>query len=380
MTPDRATRSASPDDFVAPKAAHPEHEQAWRELMDVSSEPNVFAGPEMIGAAAGSVAPDDWQIAVAGSGDRFEAVAPFRTMRAVPLIGPPVIETFWSDFGPVGTPLLRNASPALVGRLIDVLGRCGSVVRMRYQRLDGPFVAALTAATEQRGIALEVTDVHERAQLVSSTDPEEALGPALKSKRRKELARLHRRLGDHGPVSHAVATAPSDVTAALEDYIRIEHAGWKGEGGSSFAAEETRRRFARAFVSARAAAGAVRIDTLSVAEKPIASLITHRTGDTAYLWKIAYDEAFAAYSPGVQIVRLATEDFLADPTLQNVDSLATADHPMINRLWAGRLRMGTLIFATTASANRQAARVTAIHDAHVRLRAAARSLRDRIRR
>ncbi len=65
-----------------------------------------------------------------------------------------------------------------------------------------------------------------------------------------------------------------------------------------------------------------------------------RHGDRAYYFKTAYDERFAKYSPGMQLTLDLTRHFCTDATLRTADSTASADHPMINQIWKGRLALG----------------------------------------
>ena len=57
----------------------------------------------------------------------------------------------------------------------------------------------------------------------------------------------------------------------------------------------------REAVTALAAKGDARIDRLIHDGHPVAASITLRSGNAAWFWKIAYDEAFARASPGVQL-------------------------------------------------------------------------------
>ena len=83
---------------------------------------------------------------------------------------------------------------------------------------------------------------------------------------------------------------------------------------------------------------------------PLAAPITLRSGNAAWFWKIAYDEEFARYSPGVQISLDLTEALLADPASLRADCCATADHPMIDHLWRERLALTDLLIAPSAAA------------------------------
>ena len=83
--------------------------------------------------------------------------------------------------------------------------------------------------------------------------------------------------------------------------------------------------------------------------RPIAAAITLRSGPHAWFWKIAYDEAFARASPGVQLTLDLTRQMLADQSLAHTDSCATAGHPMIDHLWRERLTLCDLLIAPSAA-------------------------------
>jgi CelD/BcsL family acetyltransferase involved in cellulose biosynthesis len=162
---------------------------------------------------------------------------------------------------------------------------------------------------------------------------ERAVGP----KRRKELRRQRRRLAERGPLSFAMASAPDQVAAALADFLALEAAGWKGRAGTAMAQDADLRRFVETAIGALAARGAVRVARLSCRSRPIACVLCLASANVAWSWKVAYDENFAAFSPGVQAFLDLTEALLADDQLTCVDSCAVEDHPMIDHLWRERL-------------------------------------------
>ena len=71
--------------------------------------------------------------------------------------------------------------------------------------------------------------------------------------------------------------------------------------------------------------------------RAIAAAIILRSGRSAWFWKIAYDEAFAHFSPGVLLSVALTEALVEDACVARADSCATADHPMIDHIWRERL-------------------------------------------
>jgi hypothetical protein len=71
------------------------------------------------------------------------------------------------------------------------------------------------------------------------------------------------------------------------------------------------------------------------------SVVAHlESGRSAISFKIAYDEAYARYSPGVLLQMAYLERGLA---LDWVDSCATPGHPMFDTLWLERRPIVTLM-------------------------------------
>jgi hypothetical protein len=75
----------------------------------------------------------------------------------------------------------------------------------------------------------------------------------------------------------------------------------------------------------------------------VASAVVLRHQDRAFYFKLGIDERFAKYSPGVQLTLDLTRHLCADAVLATADSTASADHPMINPIWRGRLKIGDVI-------------------------------------
>jgi CelD/BcsL family acetyltransferase involved in cellulose biosynthesis len=168
--------------------------------------------------------------------------------------------------------------------------------------------------------------------------------------RRKELRRQRRRMKEAAPVSFVPSTGAHDIGDALKDFLIIEASGWKGRAGTAAACNPAVCRFMEAAVTALAAEGRARIDRLMLSGSAVAACITLASGDTAWCWKIAYDEGQARFSPGVQLMIELTDRLLAETAIARVDSCATADHPMINHIWRERLELADWLIALRAPA------------------------------
>ncbi len=172
-------------------------------------------------------------------------------------------------------------------------------------------------------------------------------------------------------------TEPHAVDAALDDFLMVEASGWKGVAGTAALADAAVCDFVRTALHGLAEEGNVAINRILIDGGAIAAAITLRSGDAAWFWKIAYDERFARYSPGVLVTLALTENLLDDADLARADSCATADHPMIDHIWRERLPLCDLMVALRPQASfRFAQRLERLRNVAI---AAAKQVRDKLR-
>ena len=79
----------------------------------------------------------------------------------------------------------------------------------------------------------------------------------------------------------------------------------------------------------------------------MAAGIILQSGDRAWFWKIAYDEAFALFR---RLALATTANQLGDETVWLTDSCALAGHPMIEQLWPDRLGVCDILVPTRPAA------------------------------
>src|SRR6202035_1954796 len=135
------------------------------------------------------------------------------------------------------------------------------------------------------------------------------------------------------------------VAGAIEDFFTLESRGWKGDAGTGAVFDDDVHRFITPALAGLAAEGKVAINRIFIDGRAIAVTITLRSADTAWFWKIVYDETFAQHSPGVVLTFAVTEDLVEDTTLLPTDSCATANHPMIDHIWRERLALSDRLIA-----------------------------------
>jgi CelD/BcsL family acetyltransferase involved in cellulose biosynthesis len=323
----------------------------WRALAARALEPNIFyegafalAAAPVLGAAAGAILV--WSVAAPR---RLVGLFPLCVERRRYGLSPAVLTGWTHAYAPLGVPLVdRDAADAVIDAFVDHVSRepaLPKILLLPLLPLDGPFAVAFRRVLARRGARLATFGRHARAQLAPGDARSDYVERAIGARRRKELRRQRRRLADRGPVRLATASSPAAVAAALTDFFSIETRGWKGWRGTAAAQHPAIRQFIERAITGLAADGMARIDRLMRGERAVAAAIMLHSADTAWFFKIAYDETVAQSSPGVQLALDVTGAMLADATVARVDSCATADHPMIDHLWRERLAIGDLMVA-----------------------------------
>lgn len=351
-------------------------------------EPNVFFNPRFLAPAMPRLEDREVRLAVIRDGDEYRSrlrlLVPFSVERPAMPLGVPVMRTWSSPFGPVGTPLVDRDDP--VGVIEDFFGmlarphlRLPKVFVLPDMRLDGPMASLLETVAETRGLPLVTTDRVERPILRSALEADAYLKDSLRPHHYREFRRLKRRLADSGVLEHHVARGPDDIRSAIEAFLTLEASGWKGRERTAMAIDRYRAAFAREAVHRLAEQDMCRIHALTLDGKLIASLIVFVESGCAYTWKTAYDETFAAFSPGTLLMIEVTGRHLDDPNIDMTDSCAVPDHPVMSRLWSERRPMGTVVVGLTPDSDRLARQAASQLHLYRETRNMARILRNRVR-
>lgn len=272
-------------------------------------------------------------------GARLLALWPFRLSRTrwgLPLT---VLVGWRHGFCPLGVPLLDAADPdrALAG-FLDAPEALGLPPRLLLHDApaDGPFAALLAARKERRDAAYWT---HARGSLdLAGLTPAERAGYLghVSARSRRKLRVGRERLDAAGTVVLETVTDPAALSDALDDYVALETAGWKGRAGTALGQRPAEAAFLRGMVAGFGAQGRIRIVRLRRSGRTLAAAILPRSGADSFVLKISYDEAEAAGAPGVQLVHRLTEAALRDGTIERIDSCAAPGYRLAEMFWTGR--------------------------------------------
>jgi hypothetical protein len=343
----------------------------WRELAERAIEPNPFYEPGFVLPAARWIAGDHVGLLIAEDANGWAACLPVRRgwrWGKLPLRS---IAGWRHLYSYLGTPLVRGERPlraleALIGRADE--DRSSVALVFDWLGQGGPVGSALADVLDGRPGNAVTCDAFDRPVLRRRAEPT-YLEEALSARRRKELRRLERRLVEQLGAPLRIVDR-CDETAARDDFVRLEAAGWKGRAGTAIASSDSHRRFFEETCAAFADAGRLQLLALEGGGRTVAMQWNLLAADAIFCLKVAYDEDLASCSPGAQLEVRAVEAFHHRIEVNWIDSCTTPDNELINRLWPDRRRIASVVVARASLVGRSAL-------AGVR---SAASLRDRRRR
>ena len=353
----------------------PRFEAAWRDLAARAGEPNAFAEADFLIPALQRLANARvrtllvWRDANRDALIGLAAIAPPRL--------PFGLASLWrSEQAALPAILLdRDAATEALAAIVDAL-RAGAPrlvgLRLPFSTVDGPVAAAAAALAARRALTLE--------------DRPSAPARGARRRRESELRGAARQAAAQGMGAPAAAPggarprwnrASAPTRRRSRRSSRWRTAAGRARAGSALDAHAERAAFARETLARFAARGALEVHSLTLRDEPIAAAAVLRAGNRAFYWKTAYDERFAAYSPGVQATLDLSRRLERDPGLSLVDSCAVADHPMIDRAWRDRLELVDLALSLAPGGGAAFALATAAAHGIERLKRRARRPRRR---
>jgi CelD/BcsL family acetyltransferase involved in cellulose biosynthesis len=321
---------------------------AWNDLAANALEPNVFYEPWMLLPAIKAfgngllfVLVFVRDVSANGPGKpRLCGFFPFERERLFPLSPLRVLRLWKHRHCFLCTPLIRQgyALPCLEAMFDGVChGKPrASLVRMDVITGDGPFYQALQELAQRRGLPVHNAGGYGRAILKPAEDAETYLKRTLSSGNRKELRRQRKRLTELGLEDCALLEKEAELDTWIDQFLELEQLGWKGQQGTALGMKPDERHYFRTIVKSAFRAEKLMMLRLQQKGQPIAMKCNFLSGEGAFAFKIAFDESYAKYSPGVQMELDNIRFVHARPNLRWMDSCAVPDHFMINRLWENR--------------------------------------------
>lgn len=350
-------------------------------------EPNIFFTGKLLAPAMPRV--DDRSVRFAlmrdenGTRSRMRFLMPFTVEKPGFSVGPTILRAWANPFGPLGTPLVDSEGAAeTIDNLLDALAqpelRLPDVLVLPMLRLDGPFVRMVKAIALSRNLPLATAEPHNRMVLTSEIDAQAYLKHTLRPDHLEALASSWRHLEGAGPLSHEIARQPQDIRIRTEEFLALEASGSKGRNRSALVSDRYRAAFAREAITNLAEIDAVRIHTLNLDGRAIASAVVFMTMGEAYLWKLAVDEDYQRHQIEQLLMQRLTEWHLDDANILRTDSCGAHEDADLSGFWGESVQMGTLVIGLAQNSDRDVRQVAAQVHMYRNTRNLARVLRERI--
>ena len=295
--------------MIEPVASLGEQEVArWQRLEFQSLEPNIYLTWDFVSRldAHGVVDHEIALLAVEATiGGRREYIAVLPVTRAastrsVPL---PHLRGLSSKYSFLGGMLLHrdHAEAAAQALFRHLWERRWRLAGLRLQNLvaESKQAGVLREAAQDAGFVWQETGRSRRACLKDVDDPAKDHLGAISRKRLKEWRRLRRKLEAEGDVSWSLRRGLDIDEAAVERFLVLEDAGWKGGNGSSLLTDPASAGFFRDLVERLRARNRVFFTELRLGERVIASTVNFQMADEGFAFKIGWDPDYARHSIGV---------------------------------------------------------------------------------
>lgn len=326
--------------LLSPDALSADDRDCWTRLARDAVEPNPFFELETVLPALEHLPHAGVSLLVVEEGGAWRACLPVQRTRVRGARR--ALRSWLHAYAFLGTPLLdrhvaREAARALLELGLDVAP--GSRMQLEQVGWDGPAGAAIAQAIEDLDVATVTQATAERAFL--RRRPELTYMDDMRRKQRSELDRKARRLEEAlgGELTTVEEGTDSD---ALDRFLELERAGWKGREDTALASSESHAAFYRDACRELAASGRLQILSLGTPDRKVAMMTNFAAAEGLFGFKMTHDEELARFSPGSLLLRESCRVFHERPELAWLDSCA-APGSAVERLLPDRRSLATLL-------------------------------------
>jgi GNAT acetyltransferase-like protein len=248
------------------------------------------------------------------------------------------------------TPLVRAGyEQQCLEAFLDWLARDGAgcqLMEFRSIGSEGSFHRALVDEFNRRGTLSFVSECFTRAMFRPARDPDDYIRKAISGDHKKSFRRLQRRLGEQGNLQYVSLGPDDDPRSWIEEFLKLEAISWKGKQARALVSQAADQAYfeevaMEAFRRGRMMMMAARLDGRAIAHK-----CNFLAAPGSFAFKIAYDEEYARYSPGVLLEFENIRRLHQMPEIEWMDSCSNRGNSMINRIWTERLTIKDVVIGT----------------------------------
>lgn len=335
----------------------------WRALEARALEPNAylsarFALPALKWLPA--TAPV-WAVSVRDSAvhsAELRGLGLFQARRPRPLFPLPHAQVYATPHSFLGGFVLdaEAARPAL-HTMLEALARRTHGLRVQYLPSAQATARLLYDVLAERGMSWHEQAWSERACIVPSEDWSSRWRQHVPVSRLHGYEKQWRKLAESGEVTWHYLRGEEVRDQTIERFMELEHAGWKGEQGTSLRSDPRHTRFFHEMTRAFRDDGDLFFTELRLNGEVIASTCNLVSGGDGFAFKVSFDPRHAKRSPGL-LNELGFLKGLERPVdhFRLVDS-GSEPGSFIEQLWPDRVQLhsGSIALGALAKAAAQTA-------------------------
>lgn len=205
-----------------------------------------------------------------------------------------------------------RGSDCILDKLTDILNERLNISWDVLLLQNCPSPGAIDSAIQDCKPRRTISIYHHDSKYILCRNEEENTLEKLSSKFKKNIRRLNNKLKKTGNITLDFVREKDGLKTAFEEFLKVESAGWKGEGQTALTQNLTQKSFYEAILNSFSKQGRCVIHTLKLDGEPIASQFAILSGETYYMLKIGYDESYKSSGPGTvlleETIRLFTQD------------------------------------------------------------------------
>ncbi|TLP97033.1 GNAT family N-acetyltransferase [Nesterenkonia salmonea] len=349
----------------------------WEDLAETAAEPNAFLDPRFLRPCASHLEEaEDVELAVVRDGNELVALHAFSDqpiqLRGVAPVATSTSGRFFDQVMAVRRPLISGTDPAgAATSLLQAmsLSERPGVLAMVGAPGEGKVAEAIRAAAVDCNMPRHTLSTFETAwyrrksvpprksagarELVDIVAGQTYLSTSARKKMKQRLRAMERTFG---PVS---LVDRSKDPLAVDDFLALENAGWKGDvsqGGAAYAAE-SKSAWLREVAHQFRDSGHLYVNELRAGATTVYLAIELRSGDGVFALRETFNEEAAKFSPGLLGRVLVQNRILSIPGVQFYDPCMGEAAPEVQRLLPERRTHETYMLAVRGTGRKAALRM-----------------------
>jgi len=195
---------------------------------------------------------------------------------------------------------------------------CWSKLVLNYLPADSSACGAWIDFCRRNRVPIEI-QCDDRVPFIRVEDSSRDARALLSPKYSKEIMRKIRALEKRGDLEFTVVRDSSEFEEQFEAFLRVEASGWKGKDGGAIVLQQDTLKFWLNVAKGAAEMGRLRLYLLRCGGRAIAGELGVIWGGRFFCLKIAYDEEYSNFAPGIMMTLHALKACLEDPTISVYD-------------------------------------------------------------